>query len=112
MGLQADCITTLLGGLLAFNLHVLIVILTAIPKVVEDALLGPVYVLSLQLLVAALVVQLFHRVAGPSRPFRFRCTKSLSLIIVYGVFPLPILVSGFFEKLLPIMCRSHCRSCL
>ena len=52
VGLQIELIIALLNGLMALNIHVLIAKSTSIPKALDNPFLAPLYLLSLQLLVA------------------------------------------------------------
>ena len=102
MGLQIGFIVALLNGLLALNIHVLIANFTSIPKVLDNPFLAPLYLLSLQLLVAVFAVWLFCQVTNQT--FQFQRTKTILLMLAYGVFPLPIMVVWVCNRLTQMMC--------
>ena len=102
MGLQIELIVALLNGLLALNIHVLIAKSTSIPKALDNPFLAPLYLLSLQLLVAYFAAWLFYRVTDQT--FQFQRTKTILLMLVYGVFPLPIMVVWVCNRLTQTMC--------
>lgn len=103
---QSDYITTFLCGLLAFNILLLIATLTTIPAILDSPLLGPLYALCLQIVVAVFAVRLFYQVTNQT--FRLRNKKTIVLVLVYGVFPLPIMVVKVAGGLLPMMCGRRC----
>lgn len=102
MGLQIEIIAALLNGLLALNIHVLIANLTSIPRVLDNFFLAPLYLLLLQLLVAIFAVWLFYHVTN--QKFQFQRTKTILLMLAYGVFPLPIMVVWVCNRLTQMMC--------
>ena len=102
MGLQIELIAVLLNGLLALNINVLIANIISIPRVLDNFFLGPLYVLSLQLLVAVFAVWLFYQVTNQT--FQFKRTKTILLVLAYGVFPLPIMVVWVRNNLTQTMC--------
>ncbi|KAB8069036.1 hypothetical protein BDV29DRAFT_59931 [Aspergillus leporis] len=85
MTTQAEGIAALLGGLLALNIHVLISALTLIPTAFDSLLLGHIYVLSLQLLVALFIVRLLCIML--SQPLQFQSANIRLLVLIYGVIP-------------------------
>ncbi|PLN75814.1 hypothetical protein BDW42DRAFT_180034 [Aspergillus taichungensis] len=94
----------LLHTLLALNIDLLMATLTSIPPALSGPILSPLYVLSLQLLVACLVVMLLCRTTG--QVFDLRVNSSIAvLVLAYGVFPLPALVRVLVDGVLPRMCR-------
>ena len=87
---------------MALNIHVLIAKSTSIPKALDNPFLTPLYLLSLQLLVAYFAAWLFYRVTNQT--FQFQRTKTILLMLVYGVFPLPIMVVWICNRLTQMMC--------
>ena len=92
---------------MALNIHVLIAKSTSIPKALDNPFLTPLYLLSLQLLVAFFfffffAAWLFYRVTNQT--FQFQRTKTILLMLVYGVFPLPIMVVWICNRLTQMMC--------
>lgn len=102
---QSEYITAFLCGLLAFNI-LLIATLTTIPAILDSPLLGPLYALCLQLVVAVFAIRLFYQ--ATNQTFRLRNKKTIVLVLVYGVFPLPIMVVKVAGGLLPMMCGCRC----
>ena len=102
MGLQIELIVALLNGLLALNIYVFIANFTSIPKALDNPFLAPLYLLSLQLLVALFAAWLFYQVTNET--FQFQRTKTILLMLVYGVFPLPIMVVWVCNRLTQRMC--------
>ena len=102
VGLQIELIVALLNGLLALNIHVLIAKSTSIPKALDNPFLAPLYLLSLQLLVALFAAWLFYQVTNET--FQFQRTKTILLMLVYGVFPLPVMVVWICYRLTQMMC--------
>ena len=94
---------------MALNIHVLIAKSTSIPKALDNPFLAPLYLLSLQLLVAFFffffffAAWLFYRVTNQT--FQFQRTKTILLMLVYGVFPLPIMVVWICNRLTQMMCH-------
>lgn len=94
----------LLHSLLALNIDLLMATLTSIPPALSGPILSPLYVLSLQLLVACLVVMLLCRTTGQVFDLRDNSPVAV-LVLAYGVFPLPALVRVVVDGVLPRMCR-------
>lgn len=103
---QSEYITAFLCGLLTFNISLLIVTLTTIPAILDNPFLGPLYALCLQLVVASFAVRLFYQ--ATNQTFRLKDKKTIVLVLVYGVFPLPIMVVKVAGGLLPVMCGRRC----
>lgn len=104
--IQSEYITAFLCGLLVFNILLLIATFATIPAILDSPLLGPLYALCLQLVVAIFAVRLFYQ--ATNQMFELRNKKTIVLILVYGVFPLPIMVIKVTGGLLSMVCGCRC----
>ncbi|OJJ65315.1 hypothetical protein ASPSYDRAFT_140826 [Aspergillus sydowii CBS 593.65] len=99
---QPEAISALLGAIVALNIHILISNLTSVPETVDRLFLGPIYVFSLQVLVAFFLARALCVILN--RPFRIQSRNVKALVFLYAVFPVPVMVSWVNKKLLPMVC--------
>ncbi|KAF4241827.1 hypothetical protein CNMCM8980_002351 [Aspergillus fumigatiaffinis] len=90
-----------LCGLLTLNIYTLLPLFISIPPSL-DLRLATLYVLALQGLISLAVVRLFY--IATRRAFRLRCRRTLVLMLLYAVFPVPRLAIWVLDSVVPGIC--------
>jgi membrane-bound metal-dependent hydrolase YbcI (DUF457 family) len=106
----SNSLVAALCGLLTLNIYTLLPLFISIPPFL-DLRLATLYVLALQGLISLVVVRLFY--IATRRPFRLRCRRTLVLMLLYAVFPVPRLAIWVLDSVVPGICvrKGFCKVC-
>ncbi|KAF4155898.1 hypothetical protein CNMCM8927_001623 [Aspergillus lentulus] len=99
----SDSLIAALCGLLTLNIYSLLPLFISIPPSL-DLRVSTLYVLALQGLISLAVIRLFY--IATRRPFRLRCRKTLILMLLYAVFPVPRVAIWVLDTVVPGVCRN------
>jgi hypothetical protein len=107
----SESLIAVLCGLLTLNIYALLPLLNSIPPLFDLLVSAPLYVLSLQGLISLAATRLFY-IATRCR-FRFECRKTLVLLLLYAVFPVPRLAIWVLDTVVPSICvrKGFCKVC-
>ncbi|GIC87645.1 uncharacterized protein Aud_004032 [Aspergillus udagawae] len=98
----SESLIAVLCGLLTLNIYALLPLLISIPPLFDFLVSAPLYVLSLQGLISLAAIRLFY--IATRRPFRLDCRKTLVLLLLYAVFPVPRLAIWVLDTVVPSIC--------
>lgn len=106
----SDSLIAALCGLLTLNIYTLLPLFISIPPSL-DLRVSTLYVLALQGLISLAVIRLFY--IATRRPFRLRCRKTLILMLLYAVFPVPRVAIWVLDTVAPGVCvrKGFCKVC-
>ncbi|KAF7178343.1 hypothetical protein CNMCM7691_007033 [Aspergillus felis] len=98
----SEFVIAILCGLLTLNVYNLLPLFSFVPPFRDLLVSEPLYVLTIQGLISLVAIRLFY--ITTRRPFRLNCRRTLVLMLLYAVFPVPRLAVWVYDTVVPSIC--------